>query len=164
VFDMHLHLYAFNLDFCERLCADIDDAVLWTPAAPGVHAPGWILGHLAISTDFAAGCAGLERACPASWHRAFGPVGPRGSGVELEPRASKAELLEALRAGHARVDPAVRGVDAASLAGPHGAAALRGTSLTTVRDALSHLLTTHEALHLGQLTMCRRLIGLPALM
>jgi hypothetical protein len=36
--------------------------------------------------------------------------------------------------------------------------------LPTVGDLLAHLMTTHEAAHLGQLSAWRRLLGLPGVL
>lgn len=157
-----LNLYAFNLGYCERLIAEFDSGTIYERPSPSLHAPGWILGHLAIATDWAGRIVGLERTCPASWHRMFGP-GTTGE-IDAADAPTKEELLAVLRSGHERVAAVVaRGLDPAQLAQAHNAKSLAGTPVRTVGDLLVHLLTTHEATHLGQLSMCRRAAGRPAL-
>ncbi len=157
-----LNLYAFNLGYCERLSAELESGTIYKRPVAALHSPGWILGHLAIATDWAGRFVGLERECPADWHRAFGPG--KTDEVEDQTRPTKEELLAALRRGHERVAAAVaRGLDEERMAQPHGVGPLTGTPIRTANDVLVHLLTTHEATHLGQLSVCRRAAGLPAL-
>jgi hypothetical protein len=161
MFDRELTLYAFVLNYCRMLTADLDEAKLLAPPAPGVHSPAWILGHLAISTDYAASLLGLRRECPAAWFKAFGP----GSVADAvpSPAPTKAELLSAIEAGQTRVAEAAKTADPAVMAKPHALNMTVLRQLPTNGDLLAHLLTTHPASHLGQLSLCRRLMGLPAL-
>jgi len=157
-----LTLYAFNLQYCRTLTIDIPDEKLTHQIAPGVNTPHWILGHLAIATDFAAGCLGLPKTCPAEWHREFGP-GSRPTDPQAF-RVKKADLLHAIRSGHERVAAAIPHADSAAMAKPHGAAVLKDTPIKTVGELLAHLMTTHAAVHLGQLSVWRRAMGFPPLM
>jgi hypothetical protein len=160
-----LTLYEFNLAFCEGLSADITEAELYERAGIGLHLPGWILGHLAIFTDYAARCLGLAPECPESWHAAFGP-GSSGA-VDMAARPTKAQLLDALRRGQARVTKELRsgeGWGAERLGSAHRSEILAKTSLRTVGDALAHIMATHYSMHLGQLSVCRRAKGAPAIL
>lgn len=161
MFERETVLYDFLLGYVQRLTADVDDAQLgWSPQ-PGVHSAAWILSHLAIATDYALMNLGQKAALPKEWHKRFGP----GS-AELAPgeaRPSKAELLEALAAGHARVKEAVKTVRAEPLQGPHPVKVLDGTPIKTVEQLIAHLMTTHAAIHAGQLSFWRRCAGKPPL-
>jgi hypothetical protein len=162
MFDREITLYAFALNYCRMLTADLDEAKLLAPPVPGVHSPAWILGHLAISTDYAASLLGLPRVCPASWFKAFGP----GSAADSvpSPAPTKAELMSVIESGQARVAAAAKTADPAAMAKPHALnMELLKRALPTNGDLLAHLLTTHPATHLGQLSLCRRLMGLPVL-
>lgn len=156
MFERETMLYAFNLQMAGRLAADVDDAVLYQALPGGGNPPVWILGHLAISTDYALQILGREKQCPAEWHREFGP-GSDPAGVTVRP--TKAELLNALEAGHARVTAAIGEADLSRLAKPHRVEFIRDSPIQTNGDLLSHLLTTHAAMHLGQLSMWRRQMG-----
>jgi len=162
LFETALNLYAFNLEFCERQCVEFDSGAIYRRPSPSLHAPAWILGHLAIATDWAGSILGIERACPASWHRAFSP-GTTGE-IEIDEPPSKEQLLGAIRRGHERVAASISTrFDPARMSQPHAIALLNSSSIRTLGDALMHLLTTHEAMHLGQLSMCRRATGLQAI-
>ena len=66
-------LYAFTLSICEALMADISQEEMEHQPAAGVNTPAWILGHLAICTDFALMFLGQPMRLPKSWHEEFGP-------------------------------------------------------------------------------------------
>ena len=152
-------LYAFTLAVCERLMADIRQEEMERQPAKGVNPPAWILGHLAICTDFALKLLGQPTLLPASWHEEFGP----GSSPlpEKHPYPSRDELLSALAAGHAAVVAALPSADAKVLAGPNPLVSLPFVvqTLPTVGDLLAHLISTHEAAHLGHLSNWRRQTG-----
>ena len=162
-FERETTLARFAAGYARSLAADLDDAALADQPAPGVNHPAWILGHLAIATDYARQLLGLPMACPQAWHAQFGP----GSTPEPD-RASyptKAELLGALEAGIAAVLEALPGADPAALAQPHGVPiAFLKDAFPTRADLLAHLLTTHAAAHLGQLSLWRRWKGLPGVL
>jgi uncharacterized damage-inducible protein DinB len=158
-----LSLYAFTLAMCERLMADISQDQMDIQPTGGVNTPAWILGHLAICTDFALNLLGQPMRLPKNWHTAFGP----GSSPlpQEHPRPSREELLSALRDGHAAVVAALAKVDANALAGPNPLSSMPFLvqTLPTVDDLLAHLLSTHEAAHLGHLSNWRRQMGRPPL-
>jgi uncharacterized damage-inducible protein DinB len=138
--------------------ADIKQEEMDVQPSADVNPPAWILGHLAICTDFALSLLGLPMRLPKNWHEEFGP----GSSPKAQqpPYPSREELLTALAAGHAAVVAALPSVDAKTLAAPNPLAMpfLKKT-LPTKGDLLAHLLSTHEAAHLGHLSNWRRQMG-----
>ena len=162
VFERECAVYAFLLGYARRLVADIDDAQFADQPTPGVNHPAWLLGHLAISTDFAATKFGLAPCQPRSWFKDF------SSGSFPRPdRASypgKAELMAAYEAGHERVEKAALAATPEAMDQPHGLeiAGLK-EALPTVGHLVVHLMTAHEASHLGHLSNWRRQKGLPFL-
>jgi hypothetical protein len=154
-------LFAWVLDYTRKLANGIDDAQMTVQPAPGMNTPVWILGHLAIASDFAGMFLGLPMACPKVWHKIFGP-GSDPSKVPT-PHPTKAELLAQIEANHARVTEALRTATPEALAKPHTFAPTRDI-FPTIADMLAHLMTTHPTLHLGQLSAWRRLHGLPAVL
>ena len=159
MFERELTIYAFLLHYARRLTADIDDEKFAEVPSPGVNHPAWLIGHMAISTDFAAGLFRERIACPKAWHRLFGPGTSALPDRALYP--SKAELMTALENGHDRVVAVVKEAEPISLAEPHALAiADFSTFLPTKADLLTHLLTSHEAGHLGHLSNWRRQMGM----
>jgi uncharacterized damage-inducible protein DinB len=156
--DKLVTLYRFNLAYCERLVADVTEEEIDVQPTVDVNTPAWLLGHLAICTDYALKQFGLPTRLPKRWHVAFGP------GSQPKPREtsspSKEELLAALREGHAAVEAALASADLAVLAeaNPLPFEFLKQT-LPTRGDLLAHLMATHEAAHLGHLSNWRRQMG-----
>jgi hypothetical protein len=152
-------LYAFNQGYCHRLVADLTDEQMARQPAPGMNTPLWLLGHLTLTTDGALRLLGRPPACPKAWAVAFSPrTQPAASGDGLP---GKAELLTAYDAGHAAVTAALPGAAAEQLDAANPFEFARAM-FPTAGDLLMHLLTTHEAGHLGQLSAWRRVMGLPA--
>ena len=162
MFERECKVYAFLLDYGRRLAADIDDARFIDQPSPGINHPAWLFGHLAISTEFALQLLSEPRTLKLSWFKDFGPgSAPR---ADRTTYPSKAELLTAWETGHERVDRAARVAPEGSLGDPHSVdiPALK-LFLPTKADGVAHLLTSHEASHLGHLSNWRRQSGLPYL-
>lgn len=157
MFEHELTLYEFNLRYLQWLMADIDDADLAKPAFPGGNPPVWILGHLAICTDYAARLLGGKPECPREWHKQFAP-GTNSAALE-PPLPGKAELLAAIANGHARVAELAPGASSEAMNAEHAIELLKPTVLKTNGDVVAHLMCTHPAFHLAQLSACRRAAG-----
>lgn len=160
MFERECILYAFVLKYCRMLTSDIDDARMIDLPAAGANHPAWILGHLAICTDYAAKLVGLPRGCPAAWHKLFGPGSAATADRALYP--SKSDLMNALAAGHERVTAGVAAADANAMRQPQNL--IFQQHFPTVADMLAHLMTTHPCVHLGQLSAWRRFYGLPGVL
>ena len=150
-------LYKFNLNYLRTLVADINEADLGVAPFAGANPPVWILGHLAVATDYAGRMLGLERACPREWHVQFAP-GTKPADLK-QPLPSKSDLMAAIENGHRRVTEAAGNVSGEVLDKPHGVELLKTTNLTTAGDVLAHLMCTHESFHVAQLSACRRKAG-----
>jgi hypothetical protein len=163
MFERERKLYGIMLGLCKLQTKDIDDAKLADLPAPGLNHPAWILTHLAICTDYAARLFGEAPLCPKEWHQRCAP----GSTLSSERGfyASKHDLLSALEAGHARVSEAVAKATEEVLLQPHGVQlAFVKNTFPTVGDLAAHLMTTHTSFHLGQLSLWRRMMGLPGIL
>ena len=147
----------FMVDYLLLLVPDIDDPELDHQPNEAFNPPRWTLGHLAVYTDYALRLTGSRFACPKTWHRAFA----RGSKANSTPSElpSKSELVEAIVSGFTAVRERCGQLTADELGKLHTVPFLRDTALTTVGHVLSHLMTTHFAAHLGQLSAWRRIKG-----
>lgn len=153
-------LYGFNHDYCQNLLADISEDELLTQPSDDVNTPAWLLGHLAICTDFALGILDREKQLPREWMVYFGPGSKPTPGERTWP--SKQAMWESYSKGHELVDAATRDFDPELLAKPNAIEFL-AAALPTAGDLLAHLMTTHESSHLGHLSNWRRQMGRPPL-
>lgn len=160
MFERERTLYAFLLEHARRLVADIDDARFADQPAPGLNHPAWLLGHLAIVSDAGLGLLGQPRESPRGWRELFGKTStPR---PDRRHYPGKEELWSAYESGHGRLAEAARNAPADGMDVPQPLEFLR-PGLPTVGDLIAHILTTHEAMHLGHLSSWRRQVGLPYL-
>ncbi len=148
-------LCRFLLDYLEKITGEMTSQDLLTGMGDA-NPPGWILGHLAVVADLAGLTMKLPRKCPAAWHKAFGP----GSVPSREiPQQTAAEWMAAIRAGYEGVLAALPTVDDALADQPHGVPLLAGSKIATKGQLLTHIVTTHLATHVGQLSAWRRSQG-----
>lgn len=164
MFEMEARLYRFTHGYVKLLVGDIpDEALVSQPAGMTLNHPAWILGHLAGGADYACQLLGQASTFPPDWAAKFGP----GSKVvnERSSYPSKDALLEALDRDVARVLEAVSRADPDALTRPHGLplAFLKG-QIDTAGEMLAHLMTTHQAVHAGQLSAWRRAMNRPGVL
>ncbi len=81
MFERELTLYEFQLNYLRLLAADLEDGQMQAAPFEGANPPVWILGHLAVATDYAAGLLGQRPVLPREWHKQFGP-GSQPSALE----------------------------------------------------------------------------------
>lgn len=161
MFERESRLYATMLGLANLLAEGIDDEHLATPAPGGGNTPVWIFGHLAVVASSAVQRLGGVPTCPEDWGPRFGPGSKPPA--PSDPRPMKAELLAALTRGHERLTLAVQSAPPDALSQPHNIPFLL-EALPTRGDLLAHVMTTHEAFHLGQLSLWRRQMGLPSVL
>jgi hypothetical protein len=160
MFERELRIYAFLLGYERQLLADLPDDAMRTPVTPQGNPPSWLVGHLAIVADFGLRMLGQPTLCPKSWMVMFGPGSKPAEHRDRHP--PKAELVAALERGHERLSAAVKDADPTKLAARSPFEPLVHV-FPTAGDLLAHLLTSHEAAHVGQLSACRRGHGLAPL-
>lgn len=156
-----LHNYQFNLSFLKMLVDDIEEGKMCAQPGGIANHPAWTLPHLVSGSEFTGQLLGLEPLMPQDW---FGKYG-RGSVPTTDPAdyPSKTDALAALEAHHARVSEACGNADPSLLDQPTPDADFRQV-MPTIGDALVFLLGTHEAVHIGQITTWRKVIGFSAVM
>jgi len=139
----------------------IADPELDSTFGPGSHSGRWILVHLAIAVDFGFMQLNMPFVAPKEWHAAYGPGSDPESNAKLRP--SKAELLKFIDDNYIKLCIASLDADSAKLSVAHTVPLLYDTPVKTKGDLLVHILTTHFATHVGQLSSWRRMLGLPPL-
>lgn len=156
MFEIETKLNQFLLQGFEQVVADIPaDRVNERPPGNG-HPPLWVLGHLAMCVELGGTLLG-EDLVHKNWAVAFGP----GSSDDIKnPETySRDELIGAIVNGYPKLCVAAQNASSDVLSQPHGIDLLAGTAIQTRGDLMSHLLSTHVAFHLAQLSGWRRAAG-----
>lgn len=154
-------LNRFNRGYLDRLMEHLPDEELDLQLHPGLHSPRWILAHLAIVSDYGLKMIDMPTLCPKTWHVAYGPSSQAGTEAGIKP--DRAELLQAIEVGYSRLCDALPTASTENFSQPHGVELLAGTPIVSRIDLVCHILTTHFATHLGQLSSICRLQGRPPL-
>lgn len=155
MFEREIHLNKFLLGYYEQVVADIPADKLGERAPGHGHPPVWVLGHLAICTEFGCQFFGTPVHTPA-WMNTFGP----GSSDEVNAAEySKQDFVRMTLEGYPRLCEAILLGTPEQLDAPHGIRQLNGTPIVTVSELMAHLLTSHFAFHLAQLSGWRRAAG-----
>jgi len=151
----------FLCNYRRMLTVELPDERLAEQPTAGVNHPAWILGHLTFAAERAVAIInGGENALPEPWQKLFG-IGSKPTNVRSD-YPPKEELLKAFEASHERLQRAAAAATPEQLARPSQNPRTKD-QLPTIRESIGFLLTGHMGVHLGQLTMWRRMIGLPAL-
>lgn len=150
----------FLIGYGAQLWDDISDGRFAHQPVDGANHPAWILGHLAYAADGAIAMLGGDKVLPAAWTPLFG----RGSEPTGERAAypDKEELVSAIVERYETARQLASHASAESLVEPNPNEMLRA-ALPTKGDLILFLLTSHLAIHLGQLSAWRRMLGMPPL-
>jgi hypothetical protein len=156
MFERESMLNTLLVESFKMLIADIPADRICEPAPGNGHPPVWVLGHLAICAELGQKYCGGTIIHP-EWLKVFGP----GSADQIEDtgKYSKEEFADVIIHGYPALAELARDADDSLLAGPHGVPLLEGTPVQTSGDLVAHLLTSHLAFHLAQLSGWRRAAG-----
>lgn len=156
-FERETRITEFLLGTLNRVVPEIDSATMLDRPTEAHNPPAWILGHLAVIADRGLMVLGRTRCTPESWDALFLPgTQPPKRDAAVPPRD---ELLDAVNRGYAALIAAAREADIAALDKPHGVGLLANSPIRTAADLISHMLTSHFSLHVGQLSYWRRWAG-----
>lgn len=157
VFDIIRPSFDLMPMYAHKLVDDIPDEQLCRQPVPGVtmnHA-AFLLGHLAWANDNGCVLLGHAAAFPAEWKPLF--VMGATPLAERDKYPSKAELLGALDAAHARLAECATSATPEAIAAPTPERVR--ARFPTVGNMVGGLMTGHYANHLGQLSAWRRACG-----
>lgn len=161
MFEHEITLNEFNRYYLQNLLAEVPKSSMDELAFEGAHSVRWILAHLAIAADYGLVQFGETMAMPGEWHQAYGPTSQPGSHPTVLP--SKADLVAAIDRGYTQLVELARNANVDSMAQSHTVELLRNTPLKSKGDIVAHILATHFATHIGQLSVLRRMSGLKPL-
>jgi hypothetical protein len=151
-------LFEQNLAYARKLVADLsDDQMSTQPVGTCVlnHA-AFVIGHLAWVCDFGVTLLGESAGVDPKWREMFSLIAKPVADRSVYP--PKAVLLKAFEDAHSRlVSVALASKPEVLQQPPPERFRNRFPTLTHV---MLHMLTNHEAVHLGQLSAWRRACGL----
>lgn len=154
-------LNGFTRQYLTMLVGGLTEEQLDLVPIDGFHSARWLLTHIATTGDFGLKLLGLPTKCLRTWQVAYAPGSDGVTHPEIRP--SKVELLAKIADIYEQLAQGLESASQELLAEPHGLALLQRTSIQTKGHLVSHLITTHFAVHLGQLSAMRRQMGLPHL-
>lgn len=149
-------LNAFNRDYLKTIGKDLADSDLDNVTVG--KTPRWILGHLRVVADMPREMVGLSPQLDEKWLSGYGPGSKTGD--PDAPSFRVEQIVADTIAAYEELADAAQQADAEVMSQPHGLELLADTPLKTRGDLLSHLLATHFAFHLAQLSACRQAKGL----
>jgi phosphinothricin acetyltransferase len=152
-----LNSYELHLQHLRRLVADLDDKQMVSQPNNMPNHPAWTIGHLVYSCQTIGGELGLSAWLSDDWEQRFGTGSTPVADAAAYP--SKATLLGALGDGKERVVAALVSLGETGLARSLPDVRYR-ERFPTIGHAVTHILSGHTALHLGQLTVWRWAMGL----
>ena len=160
-YETELKVYQFLEQYGESLLEGLDaDRAMQRICSGGLH-PAWIIGHLGfIAGRVTKAFGGTPRFDLDQRAKLF------GGGTEPTDEAADYPAWDTLvaewRDGHADVVAAASNITDEFLAQPNQNERMKA-ALPTNREMYAFVLTSHEAVHLGQLSTWRRVQGLPRL-
>ncbi len=151
-----LAAFRFTLGYAEKLAADLSEDEMARFPQRGMNHAAWLLGHVALGADFVALLLGQSMVTDEEWMATFGPGSTPADNRALYP--SKDQLLATMRMTHDRAIELLSEATPAQLDAPNQTRFFP-VEFPTVGALITHLMTSHAALHLGQLSAWRRAIG-----
>ena len=152
-----LHSFAYALDYLREQVADVSPADMVTIPNGVANHPAWVIGHLTHTCQMIGGVVGLGEWLPRDWAKRFGTDSTPIS--DANAYEIKNHALAMLTDAQGRVMRAVAEVTDAQLDQPFPDPAFRDV-FPTVRHALTQVLVGHTSMHVGQITVWRRAMGL----
>lgn len=154
---LNLTPFRFVIGQIQKASADIPEEQM-REQPHGVNPPVWILGHLVTTMNTVLKLIGQPTVGPEEYRTWFGP----NSKLDALPAQlpTKAQLLGQISELSERVLVELPKLSDDDLNKPN-ATGFRPEQLPTMRDVFEVLLLTHPMLHVGQLSVWRRLQNLP---
>ena len=155
-----LHSFAYALDYLREQLEGFTPAQMVAQPNGIANHPAWVVGHLAFTCQMLGEVIGVPPWLPAGWEKRFGP----GSVPVADVAAyeTKEQALAILTDAQSRITRGVKALDDAQLDQPFPDPSYLYV-FPTVRHALTQVLVGHTSMHVGQLTVWRRAMALPAM-
>ena len=154
-----LNSYEIHLDFLQRLVSDLNEEQMVAQPNGAPNHPAWTIGHLVQSCQAISGELGLAAWLPDDWQERFGTGSTPVCDTTQYP--DKEALLSRIDEAKTKLSEGLHDLGDSGLTSPLPDIRYRDR-FPTIGHAVIHILSGHTALHLGQLTVWRRAMGLSA--
>lgn len=148
--------FEYGLEFLRKQTQDLTESEMVLQPEPLNNHPAWVLGHLTASCQAAGREIGITPWLPTDWAARFGsgskPVD------DVAAYESKTELVNVLDDAQSRVAAEIRQLSPEQLGAPLSHDRY-GDAFPTLRHAIVQMLVAHQAYHIGQVVIWRKLIG-----
>jgi hypothetical protein len=142
----------------DSIVRGLDDSHRAMEPQPGMKTAGWLIGHLAVTGDYARKICGRPPICPKDWRAKFNPgTMPSHDAATYAPLT---ELTGTMHRVYSELMDAAASLDATALAAPNPFTPAIADFATT-GEFVAYMLTGHFAYHLGQLHAWRAAAGFP---
>jgi hypothetical protein len=158
--DPVLHSLNYSLNFLAEQVEDVDAADMAAQPAGITNHPSWTIGHLIHVLQLIGTVIGIQRTLPPEWIVRYGPGSKPVADITVYE--TKEDLIALLLESRIRLAEAVSELDDSPLDQPFPDPAYLDV-FPTVRHALNQVLVGHTAFHIGQLSVWRKAMGLPAI-
>lgn len=155
-----MHSFAYCLDYLREQVAGVAASDMVAQPNGIMNHPAWVIGHLTHTCQMLAGVLGLPSWLAHDWAGLYGTGSVPASDAALYE--NKEDALAILRDAQMRLTEAIEGVNDSRLDEPFPDESYRDL-FPTIRHALTQVLVGHTANHIGQVSVWRRAMGLPAM-
>ena len=150
-------LYKFQLNYLEKLVANIPEERLYEKQLDGFNSAGWILGHIYVEAEDLLKHLEIPYKENTDWVSYF--QNTRGKIDRLENLPSKALLLEKIKRRYNALLKVYNELSDAQRKGAHPSPLIKGM-LPNLDAWFAHHLTTHISIHCGNLVVWKKVIGI----
>lgn len=155
-----LHSFAYCLDYLREQVAGVAASDMVAQPNGIMSHPAWVIGHLTHTCQMLGGVLGLPAWLPEDWAGRYGTGSVPAADAALYE--TKEDALAMLRDAQMRLTEVVDGLNDSCLDEPFPDESYRDV-FPTIRHALTQVLVGHTANHVGQISVWRRAMGLPAM-
>ncbi len=151
-------LYHFNMSYLLRLVENISDEQLYEKQLEGLNSAGWILGHLFVEGQDILDFYKIEHTTSPEWNQYF----RYGSGkiTSLENLPKKEEMIDKIKVRYQLLLEVYLNLSKEQREAKHPSQLLAKTYQNM--DAwFAHHFTNHIAIHCGNITVWKKMIGIP---
>ena len=153
-----IELYNFQVLYLQRLLENIPENRLYEKQLEGYNSAGWLLGHICVEVEDILNYLHIPyKKVDPQWHTWF--KSSSGKLTSLDHLPSKEELFSVLFERYSLLAEVYLELTGEQRQSEHPSIMLRSV-LFTLDSWIAHHLTTHIAIHCGNIVVWKKMIGL----